>query len=68
MPHQDGVIQIDTLQSRMFGNRVYVDLAIQVDGDLPFRYAHMVAERVHNNVERDFEDIKHIMIHLNPAE
>lgn len=64
---QDGVIRVDALRSRMFGNKVYVDLTIQVDGDLPLRDAHTVAERVHNNVEQAFQDIKHIMIHLNPA-
>lgn len=64
---QDGVVQVDMLHSRMFGNKIYVDLEIQVDGDLPLREAHTIAERVHDLVERDFQNIKHIMIHLNPA-
>lgn len=64
---QDGVVQVDMLHSRMFGNKIYVDLEIQVDGDLSLREAHTIAERVHDLVERDFQNIKHIMIHLNPA-
>lgn len=64
---ESGVICIDVLHSRMFGNKVYIDLEIEVDGGLTLRDAHAVAERVHNNVERDFPNIKHIMIHVNPA-
>lgn len=64
---QEDVIRVDLLHSRMFGNRVYIDLEIAVDGDKSLRDAHMVAERIHNSVEKDFPDIKHIMIHINPA-
>lgn len=65
---QKGVIRVDLLQSRMFGNKVYVDLEIAVEGDKPLRAAHVIAENVHNNVERSFPEIKHIMIHMNPEE
>lgn len=64
---QPGVVCVDLLHTRMFGNRVYIDLEIQVDGDQTLRQAHEVAERVHGNVERQFPDVKHIMIHVNPA-
>lgn len=59
---------VDLLNSRMFGNRVYVDLEIELDGSRPLRETHAVAERIHTNVERDFPEIKHIMIHVNPAD
>lgn len=65
---QEDVVQVDLLQSRMFGNKVYIDLEIAVDGDKTLRDAHVVAERVHMNVEKNFSEIKHIMIHVNPAE
>ena len=64
---QDGVVCVDSLRSRMFGNKVYIDLEIQVDGDKSLRDAHKVAQRIHDEVERAFPDVKHIMIHLNPA-
>ena len=64
---QQDVDSVDLLRSRMFGNRVYIDLEISVDGNKSLREAHEVAERVHQNVERQFPDIKHIMIHVNPA-
>lgn len=64
---QEGVVCVDLLRSRMFGNRVYVDLEIQVDGEKSLWEAHEVAERVHADVERTFTDVKHVMIHVNPA-
>lgn len=64
---QNGVICVDMLRSRMFGNKIYVDLEIQVDGSKCLREAHEVAEQVHSNVERQFPDVKHIMVHVNPA-
>ncbi|MDE6687856.1 MAG: cation diffusion facilitator family transporter [Lachnospiraceae bacterium] len=65
---QNGVVGIDMLRTRMFGNKVYVDLEISVDADKTFREAHTIAEKVHYNVEKDFPDTKHIMIHVNPTE
>ena len=64
---QEGVVRVDSLRSRMFGNKVYIDLEIQVDGEKSLREAHQVAERIHDDVEKTFPDVKHIMIHLNPA-
>lgn len=66
--NQKDVLCVDALHSRMFGNKAYVDLEIQADGDMTLREAHDVAERVHASVEREFPDIKHIMIHVNPSE
>ena len=64
---QAGVVCVDSLRSRMFGNKVYIDLEIQVDGEKSLREAHQVAERIHDDVEKTFPDVKHIMIHLNPT-
>lgn len=65
---QKDVVCVDTLHSRMFGSKVYVDLEIEVDGSKTLREAHDVAERVHTELEHRFPDIKHVMVHLNPAE
>lgn len=65
---QEGVVRVDMLRSRSFGNMVYVDLEMAVDGDIPLRQAHAIAERVHADVEAHFPEVKHIMIHINPAE
>lgn len=62
-----GVRRIDLLRSREFGSRLYVELEIAVDGALSLTGAHEIAEGVHDDVERAFPQVKHIMIHVNPA-
>ena len=64
---QDGVLRIDALRTRKFGNKVYVDAEIAVDGQLRLVDAHAIAERAHDAVEQRFPTVKHIMIHENPA-
>lgn len=63
---QPGVVRLDLLRTRMFGNKIYIDTEIAVLGDQSLREAHTIAERVHDQVEATFPNIKHIMIHVNP--
>lgn len=65
---QPGVERVDLIQSRKFGDRIYLDVEIAVDGALSLTDAHNIADRVHNKVEKQYPEIKHIMIHENPAE
>lgn len=65
---QDGVIGVDLLRTRVFGNRVYVDIEISADGNASLKDAHRIAERVHDSIEQSFTSVKHIMVHVNPAE
>ena len=62
-----GVLQIDLLHTRVFGNRIYVDIEIGADGSLTLEEGHEIARQVHNAVEERFPDVKHIMVHVNPA-
>lgn len=64
---QPGVERIDLLQTRQFGNKIYVDLEISVNGDLTLTEAHSIAENVHDALENTFPNVKHVMIHVNPA-
>ena len=64
----DGVERLDVLRTRLFGNRVFIDAEIAVNAELSLRQAHDISETVHDSVEKRFENIKHIMIHVNPAE
>ena len=65
---QDGVKRIDLLRTRQYGNRIYVDLEIAVESDISLRDAHRIAEHVHSAVEREFPNVKHVMIHVNPMD
>ncbi|MGM9947687.1 cation diffusion facilitator family transporter [Floccifex sp.] len=62
----DEVKGIDLLQTRLFGNRIYVDIEICVDGSYTLKEAHEIAEQVHDSVETQFSRVKHIMVHVNP--
>lgn len=62
----ENVLEIDLLQTRIFGNKIYVDVEIAVDGSLSLREAHGIAEDVHDRIEKNFSKVKHIMVHVNP--
>ena len=64
----DKVLGLDLLQTRIFGNKIYVDVEIQADASLTLREGHKIAEAVHDDIERTFPKVKHIMVHVNPAE
>ena len=64
--HAD-VEHIDRMMTRQFGNRIYIEMEISVDENMPLRKAHDVAEEVHDEIEKAFPQVKHIMIHVNPS-
>ena len=65
---EEGVLRIDDLRTREFGNKVYVDVEIAADGDRPLKETHAIAERVHDHIEEKFPKVKHVMVHVNPYE
>ena len=64
---QPGVLSVDLLHTRVFGNKIYVDLEIAADGEITLLAAHNIAEAVHNAIESGFPKVKHIMVHVNPC-
>lgn len=64
---QEGVQRIDLLHTRLFGNKVYVDVEIAVDGSCTLQEGHDIAEQVHDALEKNFSEIKHVMVHVNPV-
>ena len=65
---QPGVLGVDALNTRLFGDRVYVDVEIAADGELPLKVTHATAQAVHDTLEAQFPQVKHCMVHVNPAE
>lgn len=63
---QRGVLGIDDLKTRRFGDKIYIDIEILADGNLPLIEAHEIAERVHSEIEAHFPTAKHCMVHVNP--
>ncbi len=62
----DGVRSVDLINTRLFGNRIYVDLEISVDCSMSVEDGHRIAEDVHLTLEREYPDVKHVMVHVNP--
>ncbi len=61
-----GVLGVDDLKTRLFGSRIYVEVEIRMDGTMTLADAHDAAEQVHDAIEREFPDVKHCMVHVNP--
>ena len=47
---------------------MYVDMEIAADGNKTLYETHEIAEQVHNAIEAHFPDVKHCMVHVNPAD
>lgn len=64
---QDGVLGVDQLKTRLFGDKIYVDVEISADGNETLNAAHEAAQRTHDAIEAQFPSVKHCMVHVNPA-
>lgn len=62
-----GVIRIDSLKTRQYASKLYVDAEISVDSNINVKEAHDIAKNVHDYIEEN-PKIKHCMVHINPWE
>ena len=60
-------VGIDLVRTRKFGEKIYVELEINADGDMTLIDAHDIADTLHDAIEEEYPDVKHVMIHMNPA-
>lgn len=63
---QDDVEEIDVLRTRLFGNRIYIDLEISVHANTSLLESHEIAHIVHDVLEEQIPNVKHCMVHVNP--
>ena len=63
----DEVLNIDEVLTRVFGDRIYTDIAIRLPGDYSLSDAHEIGARIHHEVEEQIPDIKHCNVHINPC-
>lgn len=64
----DGVERVDLLKTRIFGNKVYVEMEIGADENLSLKESHAIAQKVHDSIEKGWPKVKHILIHVNPVQ
>lgn len=65
---QPGVEGIDLLKTRRFSSKIYVDVEIAADGNKTLYETHAIAESVHTAIETSLDQVKHIMVHVNPLQ
>lgn len=61
------VIQIDDLKTRLFGDKIYVDVEISADANMTLFESHQTAQDIHDIIEDSIPLVKHCMIHVNPS-
>lgn len=58
---------LDSLKTRLFGNKIYVDVEIGIDKGISLEEAHEIAHLVQEHVIQDFKEVKNCMVHVNPT-
>ena len=52
---------------KQFGSRIFVDVEVSADDNLTLLQSHQIAESIHHSIEKDFPNVKHCMVHINPV-
>lgn len=60
------IIGIETLKTRQFGSKLYVDIDILVDERMTLAQAHDVSHKIHDMIEAEF-NAKHVQVHFSPS-
>lgn len=61
------VRKIDSLKTRMFGNRIYVDIEFSLDKKMTLEEISIISDKIKDNVEKNNPLVKYCMIHVNPC-
>jgi cation diffusion facilitator family transporter len=64
----DGVDHVDSIVTRRFGSTIYADVEVAMDGNLSLDEAHQHAEAVHDTIEHEIPEVKHVTVRVNPAQ
>lgn len=64
--NQKDVLKVESIQTRVFANKVYVDIDICADGGISLTKSHEIAGSVHDAIEHKFEKVKHISVCVVP--
>lgn len=57
---------IDDLKTRLFGDKIYIDVEISVNKNCSVIEGHYIAQKVHDSIEETLPNVKHCMVHVNP--
>lgn len=62
----EGVQHVNTLRTRMFGNKYYIELAIAVDPNITVMEGHEIGSHIHHEIEKNYPNVKHCTVHIDP--
>lgn len=62
----EGVSGTEKCQVRKVGMRYYIDLHIEVDGDIPVKTGHAIAHRLKDQLLNAFPEVADVLIHVEP--
>ena len=62
------VAHIDAFRARMVGNRIFIEVEISLDGNMSLFQAHEIADNIRLEVLKNHEEVKHILVHVNPLD
>lgn len=60
------IVDITDMKTRMFGSKIYIEVEVSVDGDIPLREADKIINEIHDNIENKYSSVKHCNIHVIP--
>ena len=52
----------------MVGNRIFIEVEISLDGNMSLFQAHEIADNIRLEVLKNHEEVKHILVHVNPLD
>ena len=62
------VVHIGAFRARMVGNRIFIEVEISLDGNMSLFQAHEIADNIRLEVLKNHEEVKHILVHVNPLD
>ncbi len=61
-----GALNPHRVRSRQIGNMCMIDMDIEVNGDMPLREAHKIAQQVEDSIKASLGNVYDIVIHIEP--
>ncbi len=62
----EGVEDVIDIKTRHFGHRFYAEIVIGCKHTLSLEEGHQIAEALHEQLEEDLPNVKHVFVHVDP--
>ena len=62
----NGVLEINSIKTRLFGSKICVDLIIETNTNLTLIEANQISISVYSSIKQNFEKVKHCTINVIP--